>query len=106
MQVRPNQTTVEGEVVNVTPAGDGFGAEVTVMVTRNLSEAPEDDFLRPGPGTRLTAFAAEPGAVAEHKRYRLRLRLNAGPGGGRVVVQAADTPSPAPRSSRPGPRSR
>jgi hypothetical protein len=90
MQVRPNQTTVEAEVVGMNPAADGFGADVTLAVRRNLTERADDDFIRPEAGTRLTAFTAAPAAVKSGGNYRFRLRLNAGPGGGRVVVQAAD----------------
>ena len=90
MQVRPNQTTVEAEVVGVTPAADGFGADLTLRVGRNVTATADDDFIRPEAGSRLTAFTAAPAAVRPGEHYRFRLRLNAGPGGGRVVVQATD----------------
>ncbi|MBN9524223.1 hypothetical protein J0H58_37880 [bacterium] len=88
MHVKPNQTTAEAEVVGVHPAADGYGADVTPWVRRSPTEKADDDFIRPEPGARLTAFTAAPAAVTSGGHYRFRLRLNADPGC-RVVVRAA-----------------
>ena len=90
MQVKPNQTVVEGKVTDVRPSADGWGADVDLEVLRNLSPARESDFIRPEPGNKLTVFAAEPQHLPKGGKCRVRLTLLGGPHGGRPVVESAE----------------
>lgn len=70
MQIRPNNTLFEGDVLEVTPCSDRAGANVRVRVSANLSEGSDDDFLQPARGAELDAYCAVPGMVRVGGRIR------------------------------------
>jgi len=88
MLVKPNKTVVRGRVRAVVPEPDGVGASVEIEVLSNDSPSEGMDYLRPAPGSMLTLFATEPGALSVGDLIRAETRLLAGPGGGRAVLQA------------------
>lgn len=72
------------------PAPDGFGGDVEIEVEVNESPDPAGDFIRPQPGTVLTAFFGELGPPVQRltgSPVRATLTWLGGPGGGRAVVQ-------------------
>lgn len=86
--VQPNKTVLAGRVRAIRPDPQG-GAEVELEVLANESPSAEHDFLRPVPGSVLTAFAAEPPpGVRERDLVRVEASLLAGPGGGRPVIES------------------
>jgi hypothetical protein len=89
--VQPNKTVVSGRVRAIRPEPDGRGAEVELEVLANESPSAERDFLRPAPGSVLTAFAAEPpSGLRERDLVRVEASLLAGPGGGRAVIESIE----------------
>jgi len=89
--VQPNKTVVSGRVRAIRPEPDGQGAELELEVLANESPAAERDFLRPAPGSVLTAFAADaPRDVRERDLVRVEACLLAGPGGGRAVIESIE----------------
>jgi len=101
MQIRPNRTTVLGIVRGVSPEASGPGSELVLEVVRNES-ADGEDYVRPEPGTRLSAFwaRAEPPRVGQS--VRAQLKLHAGPFGQRIVAETLEALDPtAPSSPTP-----
>ena len=97
--VQPNKTILSGRVRSIRPDPGGRGTEVELEVLANESPSAERDFLRPAPGSVLTAFAAEPpSGVRERDVVRVEACLLAGPAGGRAVIESIEL-----RRSRPGP---
>ena len=84
--VKPNKTVLRVKVRAIRPEPDGWGAEVDLEVAENLS--PENDFVRPSPGSVLTAFAAEPDQLHVGDSVRVSASLAAGQFGGRVVIES------------------
>jgi hypothetical protein len=90
--VQPNKTILSGRVRSIRPDPGGRGTEVELEVLANESPSAERDFLRPAPGSVLTA------GVRERDLVRVEACLLAGPGGGRAVIESIE-----PRRPRPGP---
>ena len=91
MNVRPNQTLVTAVVRSVRPNADGLGEDVELEVRSNDTQQPDDDFLRPQPGNRLTAFSAAPLAIPAGTVVAAELTLSGGPFGQRTVLREART---------------
>ncbi len=96
MLVKPNQTLLVGKVQAIRPEPDGWGAEVDLEVVQNDSPSQDQDFLRPTPGSVLTAFFAEPRRLHVGDLVRAQAALLAGPFGGRAVLQTVE-----PAGARP-----
>jgi len=90
MQLRPNVTLVKGRVESVTRCADGWGAEVELEVTENVSTARERDFIRPPLGQRLKVFTADPELLPAGATMQVQLSLLGGPQGSRPVVESAE----------------
>jgi hypothetical protein len=88
MLIKPNHTIVEGRVRAIRPEADGWGADVDLLVTRNESPSHDADFIRPAPGSLLTAFSAEAEKLKVGDVIRARASLLAGPFGGRTVLES------------------
>lgn len=88
MQIRPNQTVLEGFIRGVRPETDGWGVEVVMDVLSNVSPQGTDDFIRSGPGDQVTAFYARPEPPGIGEKVRAQLTLHGGPGGERAVIQS------------------
>ena len=54
MQSKPNKTLVEGTVRSVRPDAGGYGSNVEIEVSGNVSPVEDADFLKPQRGDRLT----------------------------------------------------
>ena len=89
MQARPNQTVVEGTVVEMRPAAGGRGVEVKLAVLKNVSAHSEDDFLQCAPGDVIELTAPDAPAVKVGDTVRAEAKLLAGPHGGRTILQSA-----------------
>jgi hypothetical protein len=89
MQIRPNRTTVLGIIRRVSPDPSGPGSELVLEVVRNESTAGED-YVRPAPGTQLSAFWARPELPRIGQSVRARLKLHAGPFGQRIVAETLE----------------
>jgi hypothetical protein len=88
MRIKPNRTVVRGRVRAIRPEPDGYGAELELEVLANESPSPDEDFLRPAPGSRLKAFLADPEQVKLDDEVRVLAVLVAGPRGGRAVIES------------------
>lgn len=86
MLLRPNETVLDGVLRSVRPAVDGKGFEVTLSVTANCTPTPEQDFLRPPPGSELTLFAAQSPDAAVGDSCNVKASLLGGPFGQRAVL--------------------
>lgn len=86
MLLRPNETVVDGVLRSIRAAADGQGYEVTLSVTANQTPSPEQDFLRPAPGSELTLFASEPPSAAVGEACQVKARLLGGPFGQRAIL--------------------
>lgn len=93
MHVKPNKTVVRGRVKKIVPEPDGWGATVELEVLRNESPSQAEDFLRPKPGTVLSAFFAEPDKLHAGDLVLVQASLAAGPFGGRAVVESVEPAS-------------
>lgn len=100
MQVKPNHTIMQGRVRAIRPEADGWGAHVDLLVMRNESPSQDEDFLRPAPGSVLTAFSAEPKNLKEGDLVRVRASLLAGPFGSRAVLESVTPISESPSLER------
>ena len=87
MQIKPNQTILEGKVRRVERAADGWGANVEFTVEQEHAAEGYSDFLQAKPGSVVTVFAAEPDAVEVGKTYTLTTSVLGGPRGERVVIE-------------------
>ena len=90
MLARPNHTVVEGTVRAVRPHPEGQGIAVELTVSKNVSPAKADDFIRPEAGQVLSLFAAEEPTVSVGQKVRAHAQLLAGPFGSRTVLQQID----------------
>lgn len=88
MLIKPNKTIVRGRVRAIRPEPDGYGAEVEIEVLSNESPSPDQDFLRPEPGSVLSAFLADPELLRIDAEVRVGACLVAGPRGGRAVIES------------------
>ena len=87
MRIKPNRSLLTGKVVRIVPAADGWGANVEITVEKSTPAEGYSDFLQAGPGSVVTAFAAEPDAVEVGKSYTFTISVSGGPRGERVVVE-------------------
>jgi acyl-coenzyme A thioesterase PaaI-like protein len=87
MKAKPNQTLLEGTVRAIHPDAGGYGSNVEIEVSRNLSRVADADFLRPRRGDRLTLFTAEAPPVEVGQRVRVQARLLGGPFGERRILE-------------------
>ena len=90
MRIKPNRTVLEGEVLRIKRARDGFGAEFLLHVKANLTAGHEDDCCGAHPGETLTLFTAVPEALRKGGSYRIEATVLGGPNGERVVLNKAD----------------
>ncbi len=90
MQIKPNQTILEGKVTSIRPHHEGWGADVDLEVLRNVSPSAEEDFLNPRPGQTITTFTAEPGKLVVGNLVRAQATLLGGPHGERAVLQEVE----------------
>lgn len=89
MRIRPNHTTLDGEVIAIRRSADGFGADVELRVTVNRSRGAASDFTGAVAGQTMTLHAAVPEALEPGGRYRLEVCVLGGPQGERIVVESA-----------------
>ena len=89
MRIKPNRSVIEGRVESISPAPDGYGANVAFVVERTEPAKGFEDFLQAAPGSVITVFAAEPETVEEGKSYKLTTSVLGGPRGERVVLEKA-----------------
>jgi hypothetical protein len=87
MKVKPNLTVIEGVVRAIRPDAGGYGSNVEIEVSRNVSPDDGDDFLKPKPGELLALFTPETPAAKTGQRVRVRARLLAGPSGERSILE-------------------
>ncbi len=87
MKAKPNRTVIEGTVRIIRPDEGGYGSNVEIEVSRNLSPMEDADFLKSQRGDRLTLFSAEAPAAEVGQRVRVQARLLAGPFGSRNVLE-------------------
>jgi hypothetical protein len=92
MQIKPNKTILQGKVSRVERSADGWGANVDISVENSTAAEGYSDFLQAKPGSTVTVFAAEPGAVEVGKDYTLTTKVLGGPRGERVVIESVDAP--------------
>lgn len=90
MNLHPNKSAIEARVTRVTPAADGYGADVSVEVLACGPAEGFEDFIGAEAGTGLTLFTPEPDAVRAGRTYRIAARVLGGPNGERVVIEAAE----------------
>lgn len=89
MRIKPNKTILEGKVIRVDRAADGWGAHVEFTVDRSAPAEGYPDFLQAKPGAVVTVFTAEPETIEAGKNYTLTTSVLGGPQGERVVIEAA-----------------
>jgi hypothetical protein len=99
MLIKPNRTILKGRVRAIHPEPDGWGASVELLVVQNESSSEDEDFLRPAPGSVITAFSAEPNKLKVGELVRVQASLLAGPFGGRTVLESV-APLQEPTSSQ------
>lgn len=87
MQSQPNQTLIEGTVRAIRPDVGGYGWNVEIAVSRNVSPEADADFLKPRRGKPLALFTAEQPAAEVGQRVRVQARLLAGPFGERCILE-------------------
>jgi hypothetical protein len=87
MKAKPNQTLLEGTVRAIRPDPGGYGSNVEIEVSGNLSPVADADFLKPQPGDRLTLFTAEAPSAEAGQRVRVQARLLGGPFGERRILE-------------------
>ncbi|WP_143062739.1 hypothetical protein [Bradyrhizobium sp. OK095] len=92
MQIKPNKTILQGKVSRVERSADGWGADVDIAVENSTAAEGYLDFVQAKPGSTVTVFAAEPGAVEVGKDYTLTTKVLGGPKGERVVIESVDVP--------------
>lgn len=96
MKTRPNQTLIRAVIQAYTPAPDGWGGHVDLLVKRNETPDPQQDFIRPAEGSVCRAFCPEPPTVAQGRAARVTLTYLGGPQGGQPVVQKMEPADPTP----------
>ena len=89
MRIKPNRSVIEGRVEAISPAPDGYGANVIFAVEKTEPAKGFEDFLKAAPGNIITVFAAEPEAVEEGKSYTFTTTVLGGPRGERIVLERA-----------------
>lgn len=89
MRIRPNRTTLDGEVIAIERSPDGIGADVQLRVIANRSRGADSDFTGAVAGGALRLYTAVPEALAPGRRYRLEVCVLGGPQGERIVVETA-----------------
>ena len=89
MRIRPNRSTLDGEVIAIHRAPDGIGADVELRVMANRSRGAASDFTGAVAGQTMTLHAAVPEALEPGGRYRLEVCVLGGPQGERIVVETA-----------------
>jgi hypothetical protein len=95
MQVQPNQTVLEAQVLAITPEPDGWGASVELKVLENISSTlkgdsavAKSDFLQPAKESVIQAFSSEPHLLKVGETVTVCTQLLAGPFGGRTVIES------------------
>jgi hypothetical protein len=88
MQVRSNKTTLHARVGAYRPAADGIGGDLALEVLENTTKSPDDDFIRPAPGSTLQTYISADPAIAAGSRVAVELKYLGGPRGGRAIVQS------------------
>lgn len=89
MRIMPNRTILEGRATAVTPAADGWGANVEFAVEKSAAAEGSQDFVQASPGSILKVFSADSKALEPGKDYVVVTTVLGGPQGERVVVQSA-----------------
>jgi len=89
MIVRPNKTMVTAIVCAIRPSDDGAGRDVELEIRSNDSAISSDDFVRPEPGSKLTAFTARDLALVPGATIKAELGLSAGPFSERTILRNA-----------------
>jgi hypothetical protein len=87
MKVKPNLTVIEGVVRAIRPDAGGYGSNVEIVVSRNVSPEEAEDFLKPKPGEMLALFTPETPKSEPGQRVRVQARLLAGPFGERSILE-------------------
>ena len=87
MQTKPNQTVIEGTVRAIRPDPGGYGSNVEIEVSGNVSPVKDADFLKPQRGDRLALFTAEAPVAEVGQRVRVQARLLGGPFGERRILE-------------------
>lgn len=88
MIVKPNQTRIVGRITAIRPEPDGWGAQLDMEVIRNETVSPDDDFLKPAAGARMTAFFAQPEGLNIGDVVNADASLAGGPTGQRAVLRS------------------
>lgn len=86
MKVKPNLTVIEGVIRAIRPDPGGYGLNVEIEVSRNVSPAEGEDFLKPKPGELLALFTPEAPSAKAGQRVRVQARLLGGPFGQRSIL--------------------
>lgn len=89
MQIKPNETLLDGVVQRIDHAKDGIGATVSFSVLKNHASDPAADFVGAPAGATLDLFAAVPQEFEVGGRYQVSTALAGGPREQKVVVRSA-----------------
>ena len=89
MQIKPNETVIDGLVSRIELAKDGIGATLVLSVLKNHASDPASDFFGAATGETLEMFAAVPQEFEVGGRYRVSASFAGGPRDQKVVVRSA-----------------
>jgi len=73
----------------IRPCDDGVGRDVELEIRSNDSTISNDDFVRPEPGSKLTAFTTHDLALVPGATIKAELGLSAGPFSERTILRNA-----------------
>ena len=89
MRIRPNRSTLDGEVIAIRRSPDGIGADVELRVMANRSLGAASDFTGAVAGQTMNVHASVPEELEPGACYRLEVCVLGGPQGERIVVEKA-----------------
>ena len=89
MNLKPNRTHLDVEIIAVSRSPDGGGSEVKARVLRTDTTRAAGDFIQAREGDQLSLFAADPSGLSAGKKFAIDATVLGGPEGERIVLQEA-----------------
>ncbi len=90
MHIKPNRTILEGQAERVSPATDGYGANVDFRVSATRAASGFEDFTGVTPGQMVTLFTPDQQSLRQGDRAEITASVFGGPFGERYVIEKVD----------------
>ena len=88
MQLKPNETFLEGVVTDIRRAADGSGAVLVFDVQKTTATDIASDFVAAAPGKTVQLYAADAQIYAVGGRYKISAALVGGPNRELLIARA------------------